>query len=124
MFNGVLILTGSFATVSVCDVTSLSCGSPGGTFAFDGSSFTTLVGVPETAREFTPFAGRLYFDDNGVWKYIEPAALPDTGLGDGMLTSVSALGAVALALGLIGVTMARSRTSQNRRRHAHHGDRR
>jgi hypothetical protein len=124
MFNGVLILTGSFVTVSVCDVTSLSCGSPGGTFAFDGSSFTTLVGVPETARDFTPFAGRLYFDDNGVWKYIEPAALADTGLGDGMLTSVSALGAVALALGLIGVTMARSRTSQNRRRHAHHGDRR
>jgi hypothetical protein len=124
MFNGVLILTGSFVTVSVCDVTSLSCGSPGGTFAFDGSSFTTLVGVPETAREFTPFAGRLYFDDNGVWKYIEPAALADTGLGDGMLTSVSALGAAALALGLIGIAMARRRTSQNWRSYAHYGDRR
>jgi hypothetical protein len=124
MFNGGLILTGSFVTVSVCDVSSLSCGSPGGTFAFDGASFTTLVGVPETAREFTPFAGRLYFDDNGVWKYVEPGTLADTGLGDGMMVSLSALGAAALTLGIIGIAMARSRTSQNRRRHAHHGDRR
>jgi hypothetical protein len=74
--------------------------------------------------DFTPFAGRLYFDDNGVWKYIEPSALADTGLGDRMLTLVSALGAAALALGLIGVTMARRRRSQNWRSHAHHGDRR
>jgi hypothetical protein len=124
MFNGLLILTGSFVTVSVCNVSSVSCGSPGGTFAYDGASFTTLVGVPETAREFTPFAGRLYFDDNGVWKYIEPGTLANTGLGDGMMASLRALGAAALALGLIGVTMARVRTSQNWRSHAHHGDRR
>jgi hypothetical protein len=124
MYNGSLIFTGDAQMVTLCDVSPTSCGFPGGTFAYDGTNFTTIVGIPDSAGAFVTFQGRLYFSDFGVWKYIEPASLADTGLGDGMTASLSALGAAALALGILGITMARGRTSQNRRRHAHHGDRR
>jgi hypothetical protein len=107
MFNGVLILTGTFVTVSVCAVSPTSCGSPGGAFVYDGASFTTLVGVPETVREFTPFAGRLYFDDSGVWKYIEPGTLADTGTDAEGVAFLSATSVFALALGIIIVTRRR-----------------
>jgi hypothetical protein len=104
--------------VAVCDVSAQNCGLPGRVFAYDGTSFSTVVGVPEEVGEFIVFQGRLYYTEGDLWKYIEPAALADTGLGGGMMVSLSALGAAALALGLVGIAIARGRTSQNRRRHA------
>ena len=107
MYNGSLICTGNATGLSACSVSETSCGLPGGTFAYDGTRFTTIGGIPNSTGAFVTFQGRLYFTDNGVWKYIEPASLADTGLDVASAASVGALGALAIALGTIIVVLRR-----------------
>jgi len=101
MYNGSLIFTGDAQMLSVCGVSPTSCGFPGGTFAYDGTDFTTIAGIPDSAGAFVAFQGRLYFSDNGVWKYIEPAALADTGIDASTTATLGAGGAFAVMLGIV-----------------------
>lgn len=101
MYNGSLIFTGDAEMLSVCGVSPTSCGRPGGTFAYDGTNFTTVAGIPDSAGAFVAFQGRLYFTDNGVWKYIEPASLADTGIEAATTATLGAVSAFAIALGLV-----------------------
>ena len=109
MYNGSLIFTGDATLLSVCSVSETSCGLPGGTFAYDGTRFSTIVGVPDTAGAFVTFQGRLYFTDGGEWKYIEPASLADTGIDAARAVTLGVMGALAIALGLIAMASFRAR---------------
>jgi hypothetical protein len=100
MYNGSLIFTGDAEMLSVCGVSPTSCGLPGGTFAYDGTNFTTVAGIPDSAGAFVAFQGRLYFTDNGVWKYIEPASLADTGIDGATAATLGAVSAFAVTLGI------------------------
>ncbi len=110
MYNGSLIFTGNATALTVCSVSETSCGLPGGTFAYDGTRFTTIVGVPDSAGAFVTFQGRLYFTDGGVWKYIEPASLADTGFDPASALSLGAASVLAIAVGAL--IVARRRASR------------
>ncbi len=109
MYNGSLIFTGDATVLSVCSVSETSCGLPGGTFAFDGTRFTTISGVPDSAGAFVTFQGRLYFTDGSEWKYIEPASLADTGIDAASAVTLGSMGALAIALGLVVTAFLRAR---------------